>query len=171
MSDDNEEWRPVVGFEGWYEVSDLGRVRSLHRDPPHIMRPCPNDNGYYHFGASMPGKKKTLRVHQAVAKAFIANPLGLPDVNHLDMNKANNAASNLEWANDHSNQAHATANKVYSPIFNPKRQHKLKAEQVAELRAIYARGGITYRALGKRFGIDGGTVRKIVLRVVWREVA
>ena len=103
-----EEWRPVKGLEGIYEVSNRGRVRSLDRievmkngvarpRKGRILKPNVKANGYYCFHYSYKCKTIEVSVHRAVAEAFIPNPLQLPCINHKDRNKLNNNVENLEW--------------------------------------------------------------------------
>lgn len=94
-----ENWAPIKGFEGVYEVSDLGRVRRLpSKGSPNggILKPCLDDHDYMLVGFSHGGKQFTKKVHRLVAQAFILNPLGLPEVNHIGT-KADNRATMLEW--------------------------------------------------------------------------
>lgn len=115
----NEIWKPVVGFEGYLEVSDKGRVRSLDRTITvkggnrTYKKPCKGkmksmninpQTGYYQIGVS---HGKHLTVHRLVAEAFIENPEGKPTVNHKDGNKLNNCVENLEWATYAENDRHA----------------------------------------------------------------
>lgn len=98
-----EEWRPVVGYEGHYEVSNIGRVRSLTivrriRSKPRILRPIKFRRGYTFVSLSdASGKKHSIKISRIVAKAFLPNPDNLPCVNHKDEDRANNAVDNLEW--------------------------------------------------------------------------
>ena len=109
-----EEWRPVIGFEEFYEVSSLGRVRSLDRIYPDAIVNCKGEKqAYVHKGQMMKGfqmdngyvalvlkgrnRIKRFLVHRLVADAFIENQDNLPQVNHKDECKTNNAAYNLEW--------------------------------------------------------------------------
>lgn len=88
-----ETWKDVVGYEGLYQVSDLGRVRRNGRE----LSQSRNEHGYSRVSLCKNGKPKTLYVHRLVAEAFVPNPLGLPEINHKDENPSSNAASNLEW--------------------------------------------------------------------------
>ena len=98
-----EIWRPVMGYEGFYEVSNQGRVRSVDRyDNNNHFRKGELMNLFYGCGYlrvifSKNGIVKKHLVHRLVAQAFIPNPLSLPQVNHIDENKSNNNVDNLEW--------------------------------------------------------------------------
>ena len=97
---EREEWKPVPGYEGLYEVSNMGRVKSLcaGRWKTTMMRkPVPDKNGYQTVNLKKNGKYVNVKIHRLVAEAFIANPNNLPMVNHIDENKANNLHTNLEW--------------------------------------------------------------------------
>ena len=120
-----ETWKPVKGYEGLYEVSDRGRVKSLEREvsfksknqfgvfyteyktPERILSPIMQSNGYWVVGLGFMGKRKIKSIHRLVAEAFIENPDNKPQVNHIDGNKGNNNASNLEWATPSENTKHA----------------------------------------------------------------
>lgn len=102
-----EEWRPVVGFEGLYEVSNLGRVKSVQRIaygsyrkrvvPERIMALHYARGGYLRTSLHKDGEMRTFAIHRLVAEAFIPNPENLPQVNHKNEVKDDNRASNLEW--------------------------------------------------------------------------
>lgn len=93
----NEIWKTIMGCEGKYQISNLGRVKSLCRKKGAILKTRINEFGYEIVGISRHGKRKNIRVHRLVAEAFIFNPNGFPCVNHKDENKSNNNVENLEW--------------------------------------------------------------------------
>ena len=98
-----EIWRDVKGYGGLYQVSNLGRVKSNTKE----LHLNTNTYGYKHVTLSKGNVQKTALVHRLVASAFIDNPLGLPQINHKDGDKSNNASSNLEWVTQKSNNLHA----------------------------------------------------------------
>ena len=89
-----EEWKNIIGYEGLYEVSNKGNVRNVRRNK--LLR-LQKNQGYIRVALSKNGIKTWLRVHRLVAQAFIENPDNLPEINHLDEDKANNSVDNLEW--------------------------------------------------------------------------
>ena len=94
------EWRPIAGYKGLYEISDFGRVRSLnynHTGRTQVLKAGMNTQGYLFVCLYKDGKHKLYTVHRLVAQAFLANPDNMPEVNHIDECKTNNAVSNLEW--------------------------------------------------------------------------
>lgn len=101
-----EVWREIEGFPG-YKVSDQGRVKSLKYGKERILKLELSHKGYYRAALTIEGKTKKVSVHRLVAQAFIPNPLGLPEVNHLKGIKTDNRASELEWSTTEDNQKHA----------------------------------------------------------------
>lgn len=102
----NEIWKPIKGYEGVYEVSNRGNVKTLRKNKV-MSQQIGKKNGYCYVGLFKNGKTKKLLVHRIVAMAFIDNPMGKRTVNHKDGNKRNNAVENLEWATYSENHRHA----------------------------------------------------------------
>ncbi len=154
-----EKWRPVKGYEGLYEVSDAGRVRSLD-----AVRPCgksvrfskgrtlriqKSSNGYRQVVLSKEGNSRYFRVHRLVAEAFLDNPYGLPEVNHIDEDKTNNAVSNLEWCTHQYNNSYGSK----PPCGSRNPMAKLTGQQVAEIKSRRA-SGEKLKAIAADYGIS-----------------
>lgn len=110
-----EIWKDVVGYEGLYQVSDMGRVKRLGNTPrctkDRMRRLCVSKKGAYLVCVlSKDGVHKTPFVHRLVAEAFIPNPQNLPCINHKDENKRNNRVENLEWCTVEYNDNYGTRN-------------------------------------------------------------
>ena len=114
-----EIWKDILGYEGLYQVSNFGRVKSLERlikytENKIVLRKCriikthTNKCGYVYVVLHKDGNKKNYLVHRLVAEVFISNPDNLPQVNHKDENKLNNSVENLEWCDAKYNVNYGT---------------------------------------------------------------
>lgn len=114
---ENEIWKDVVGYEGLYQVSNLGRVKSLERTEStirggryikeRILSPSAGKARYYSVPLTKDKKRRTSQIHRLVADAFLSNPCGYPCVNHKDGNCLNNQVDNLEWCTQDYNVKYA----------------------------------------------------------------
>ena len=143
-----EIWKDIKGYEGLYQVSNLGRVKSLYFSKEKILTAhiC---KGYQRIGLSKNGKQTLYYIHVLVAETFISNPFNLPEVNHKDENKLNNAVSNLEWCNRLYNNNYGTRNKRIS------KTHLNHPDQSKSVQCIET--GITYPSAheaARQTGID-----------------
>ena len=160
-----EEWRDVIGYEGLYQVSNMGRVKSFCEQFVRILSPCPNKKGYYMVHLHKDGKKKNFGIHVLVAQAFVPNPdpENKVEVNHLDRDKTNNRADNLEWNTPAENKDHAKKTK---PKENKPRKKivKLTKEQILLIRQICVVGDGYYgiAALARLFDVSEATISDIV---------
>ena len=115
-----EEWQPVVGYEGYYEISNLARVKSLTRRielkngqtrlvHERFLAQQQNTEGYFFVKLSLNGVVKSHYVHRLVAQAYIPNPFSLPQINHLK-SKSDNTPDDLEWSTPSNNTQHSYDN-------------------------------------------------------------
>lgn len=155
-SGEMEMWAPVPNTDGKIEVSTMGRVRSLLRDE-RILKAQTNRKGYAVVRVTVNRRKFSIRVHRAVAEAFIPNPNGLPQVNHKDGNKGNNAISNLEWVSDMENKTHAIEHGLWEGVFaasareNERRKKPIRAINLATRECIvFPSMSEAERAIGTR---------------------
>ena len=113
-----EIWKPVPGYEGLYEVSNIGEIRSIPRHGTfknlHILKGGHNKDGYKQISLTKNGKPRTFRVHRIVASVFIPNPMGYREINHKDEDKDNNNVENLEWCTRIYNMNYGTRNQRMS---------------------------------------------------------
>lgn len=123
-----EEWKEIKGYEGLYQVSNTGRIKSLERTiirkngrPIQILEKCIAQqimpSGYVRVNLSKDGIGHKYYVHRLVADAFIENPEQFPEVNHKNENKVDNRVENLEWCTPSYNQNYGTVNERRSDIY------------------------------------------------------
>ena len=181
-----ERWLPVVGFEGFYEVSDCGRIRSLDRTivsggkrpglilrvTGRVLRPKTGSRGYRIVHLVTPEKSQHLLVHRVVLGAFVGVPSVGQVCNHLDFNRENNQLANLEWTTQKLNIAHAFAGGRIRTAHGEAKAASVKLNDAAVrvIRDQYA-SGVTGRALAKEFGVSASVISVIVNRKSWRHVA
>lgn len=114
----NEEWRDIKGYEGYYQVSNRGDIRSKDRQVNYVtgrvdwrkgslMKPKKRKDGYHCIQLCKDGRSKTFYIHRLVAEAFISNSEHKAQVNHKDMCRSNNRVGNLEWCTEQENIDHA----------------------------------------------------------------
>lgn len=114
---ENEVWKDVAGYEGRYQVSNAGRVKSLgrvtelnggrRRVEPEVIMKYTLRSGYPTLILRRPGERRSAQIHRLVAQAFLPNPDGLPVVNHIDFDPTNNRVENLEWCTTRDNVRHS----------------------------------------------------------------
>lgn len=127
-----EIWKDVVGYETLYQVSNLGRVKSLGNDKTKkekILKLEKRKTGYLQAHLSKNGKTKLIYVHRLVAKSFIENPNNLEQINHKDENKGNNNVNNLEWCTPKYNINYGTRlSKMSNPVLQIDENDNIIAE-------------------------------------------
>lgn len=171
MSYFNEQWKPVVGFEDIYSVSDFGRVR---REPSgRLLSPPVNSTGYLTIGLSKHGCRKTYKVHSLVCEAFIGpRPSGY-QVNHIDTDRKNAKLSNLEYLPPRVNRLLAQYKRYENDAKHGVRVErfckKLTEQDVVRIREMAETMGS--RRIGLVFGLHHSTVRDIIRRDLWKHFA
>lgn len=139
-----EIWKPITGYENWYEISNLGNVRSLYYHSqkrvgkdlklnPQILSPALDKDGYYFVSLRNPetGESKNSKIHRLVALEFVPNPNNLPLINHKDEDKSNNCFFNLEWCDANYNNNYGTKNqRTSSTLKKPVYQYTINGELV-----------------------------------------
>ena len=138
-----EEWKDIKGFEGYYQVSNHGRVRSLPRYTKNrysvmlkkgvILTPMIDRNGYCGVRLQKNGKGYSKLIHRLVAEAFIPNPKSYREINHIDEDKSNNLADNLEWCSRDYNMNYGERPKIYAM---PVKQYTITGNFVNEFDSI-----------------------------------
>ena len=106
-----EIYKDIPGYEGLYQVSNLGNVKSFKWNKQRVLKPIKDKRGYCGFGLCKESVLKKHNAHRLVAIEFIPNPNNLEVVNHIDSDKSNNRESNLEWTSSLENNVHSFKNK------------------------------------------------------------
>lgn len=178
---DKEIWKDIESYEGLYQVSNLGKVKSLERYvnwrntkklcKSFILKPYDNSFGYLIVKLCKEGKMRNYRVNRLVAKAFIPNPNNRPEVNHLDGCKYNNCVENLEWCFPKENVAHAYKNNlVKKPIGSECSFAQLTELQVKQIRTLYDTGNYTISDLATHFNVSYSIVWKAIKHVTYKNI-
>lgn len=180
MERKDEVFLPVRGFENRFKISNYGRLISFNRSersrilPEEIeIRGTIDKAGYKSSTLRMIGKKRwCVRVHTLVALHFVKNnkPDEYDTVNHMDGNKLNNYAGNLEWCTRGENMAHAFRIGLVDKKGEKSHAAKLKEPQVLEMREKHQTGQYTQSRLGIEYGITRRHVSDIVNRVCWSHI-
>ena len=168
-----EEWKPIKGYEGLYEISNWGRVKSLlgwngHKyiQRERILDPYKQQSNKYYSRSvvklTKDNKTKDFKVHRLVAEAFIPNPDNYTVVNHIDGNSLNNKVENLEWCTQKVNIKHAINNELIIT-----RIKTIDRETMVEL----LNNNFTYDEIAEMLGVSKGTIfnyiRKFKIRKIY----
>jgi hypothetical protein len=168
---EDEIWKDVVGYEGLYQVSNQGRVKSFWiKDSGRVMKLGMGTGGYLCVNLRKDGKSKTVMIHTLVALIFIGvRPDGL-QINHIDGVKTNNHISNLEYCTPAENIHHARKMGLNNTIGENVHSAKLTEYQVLEIRELYKAGGITHKDLASQYGVCRQLIGYIVNRKRWKHI-
>jgi hypothetical protein len=170
-----EIWKDIIGYEGYYQVSDLGNVKGLKRNK--IKSPTLNNWGYQISSLTKPNTKpKSVLVHRLVAIAFISNPENKEQVNHIDGDKANNCVYNLEWCNQFENMQHAFKLGLNANPYGEKHNRSVITEKIY-LKCVELREqGLTYTKIAeyvfKEYNIKIGrtSINAALLGQTWSHI-
>lgn len=178
IENNTEVWLPVVGYEGYYEVSSLSRVRSVERVVNEgkkgaylakgvVLRPGLGGTGYY--TVSLCGK--SYKLHRLVAIAFIENPLNKDFVNHKNGIKTDNRIENLEWCTSVENNRHAFASGLKPNTMGENHWlSKLNPQKVKQIRKYYSGNIYTQIELCKMYSLSPCTINNVVHFKSWKHV-
>lgn len=151
-----EIFKPVKGYEGYYEVSNLGRVRSNSYKGTKILKPAITKNGYLNVVFCINQKKEHKLIHRLVAETFIPNTNNYSTVNHRDENKLNNCVENLEWLSIEDNNRYS----------NSKMLTKDKVLQIPYL----INSGYTQLEIANHFNVSRRTIQSILRGEHWKDL-
>lgn len=164
-----EIWKEITGFEGVYEISNEGRLRSKDRLIKHwrgtlrkykgsLKKTRMNRMGYMHCNLKHNGERFDFRVHRLVADAFLENKENKPCVNHLNGIKTDNRVENLEWCNYEENTIHATKTRLIKT--------KLTDKEAIEI----SNSNLTIRELGQKFNVNATIIWRIKNKVAYKHL-
>lgn len=155
-----EIWKTVKGYEGLYEVSNLGNVRSLDYHNWGVVRnltPVMDCYSYMRVCLCKNNKQRNGLVHRMVAQAFLENPLELPQINHINENKSDNRVENLEWCDCLHNNNHGTRNERIS---KSKRNTKCKKVIQMDLQGNFIREWVSLNEIMRVLGFNAAFVAR-----------
>ena len=185
---EEEIWKEVKGFEGFYDVSNFGRVRSLSRNVKtgigtyvlkgRILKPQKYTNGYVFVSLSVYGVKKQFLLHKIVALAFVEGFKNGLEVNHKDLDKKNNKSNNLEWCTKSENHKHLyRKNKKENTIpsfFTTKGEENpravLKEQDVLDIRKKCSNSEITRKEASKIYGVSKSAIDSLMIKKTWKHI-
>ena len=169
----NEIWRDVIGYEGLYMVSNMGRLKSNIWNGGRLINPCLHTGGYLIVGLYKNGRRKIYYVHVLVAQAFIANSESKSQVNHIDADKTNNRVENLEWVTQKENIRHSWQLGLRRCIKGTANKNsKLQSEKVRYIRAHYIPRHREFgaSALARKFSVDPETILNVIKYKTYKDV-
>ena len=166
---DGEQWCDINGYEGIYQISNYGRVKSFQKGSVRILKPVYDVYGYLRAVLSSNGSKRLLTIHRLVAKAFLPNPSCKPQVNHCDGHKLNNHVSNLEWVTAAENVQHS----FYIGLQTITQGEDHFLAKLTNTQAVYIRENpdrLTLSELATMFGLSKSAVDNIILGKTYKNV-
>lgn len=172
-----EQWKDIIGYEGLYQISNKGCIKSLQRTVKNgrgyrivrekLISIGTNEHGYKIVLLYKNNKQVPFRVHRLVAIHFIENRMGLPEVNHIDGNKANNVVENLEWVSSSKNKKHSYEIGLRKVRVGENGANaKLSENQAREI--LESTSGVS--ELAKKYCVSKGCIGGIKGRRTWKHI-
>ena len=174
-----EVWKDIEGYEGLYQVSNLGNVKSWHTHGGKcgaLLNTTLNKDGYCIVTLHKESKHKSYLVHRIVAYLFITNVHNKPHINHIDGNKQNNKINNLEWVTPIENYIHAIKNDLINQSRITRHRGinhhktKLNEQQVKEIYKLAIHDNIKMVDIAERYNISPSNVKNIKNKITWKHL-
>lgn len=169
-----EEWKWIEEYEGSYQISNFGNVRSFKTKKPRILKGRDNSNGY--LGVSLYNKDNDKKakghaLHRLVAIYFIENPENKLEVNHMDGDKSNNCVTNLEWTTRLENVRHSIETGLFNQNGSKNSESKLNEETVLRVRSHFKNTvSIWIEDTSKKLNVSKATVYNIIKENGWKHI-
>lgn len=172
VSEATEEWRDIEGYEGLYQVSSYGRVKSLNykrTKEERNLSPYGNGHGYLSVSLRKNSKTKKVLVHRLVAEAFLSDRE--EQINHKNGCKADNHVDNLEWCTQSENLLHAYRNGLNHSLYGESHPKTILVDSdVIDIRSKYDTGMYTQKCLAKMYNVAQSTVSDIINGKKWKHI-
>lgn len=168
-----EIWKDIEGYKGVYQISNIGRVKSMynHRGTPNrFLSPKLTQNAYNSVNLYKNKSQRTFFIHQLVAKSFLPNPENKKGINHIDGNHLNNNVTNLEWATDLENMTHAISNNLINNKGESNGESKLTESQVLEIDNLLRTKSMQQKEIANHFNVSAMTISNIKHRKQWKHL-
>jgi len=182
MTNIEEVWKDIPGYEGIYQASNQGRIRSIDRFITNrykqlqprkgaMMSVSLHRQGYGRVLLTKDRKSKTVFIHRLIALTFIPNPQEKKEVNHKNGIKMDNTVDNLEWCTPSENVKHAHRTGLLTTIMGEKHyKSKLSEEDVKKIRHDYAMGHTSHKKLAKEYNLNQKSIWAILHRTSWKHI-
>lgn len=164
----NEIWKDIIGYEGYYQISNLGNIKRFRKYKSNILKPRINKRGYVQITLCKNSCTKTFRLHRLIAESFIDNPQKKLQVNHINGIRHDNRLENLEWVTQNENMKHAFNNKLAIPLIGEHQPNsKLKEKEVLEIkqRLLFKESIIS---IANTYNVSKSTIGSIKSKRTWK---
>jgi hypothetical protein len=171
MIQSSEVWKNIIGYEGYYQVSSFGNVKSLGNKftrKERFLKLSPQSKGYLTVVLQKNATRKMMLVHRLVAEHFISNTEYKPQVNHINGDKTDNVIENLEWVSHRENLDHAIKNNL-TLKGEENRNSKLKDIDVVKIHSLLQKG-VTTKELSESYNVSYSTIDGIRTNRYWKHL-